>query len=220
MRILARLTLLSLFAATGVALAVYVGSATGPSPETRASAQTVEPRPADEGQNATTANGPGAPQLEQDRPGKSSQADLGESQQDIGVADSSPYTPGNAARALPYGDVGRTRSETSGPLAGTSPQADVPAAGPEADSSAGFGSAPPAITIPEGALLAEPRPPRTLAASGDLGSRLPKSLRLWKALATPFLGQVGGDGDSPAHSVGGPQPPTDGREIVATPPAV
>ncbi len=41
MRILGRFTLLSLFAATGVALAVYVGTATGPSPARRAAGTPV-----------------------------------------------------------------------------------------------------------------------------------------------------------------------------------
>ena len=160
MRILGRLTLLSFFAATGVALAVYVGAATSPSPGPRAAGYSVEQPPANQGENADPANKRGA----------------------------------------------------------KGPEKDVPASGPEADHIAASNSLRPAIAMPEGAIVAEPHPARALqVASGGRSPGLLKSFRLWKAMATPLLSQVGRDLGPPSIEMGPPPPSAENEETAGAP---
>jgi len=198
MRILGRLTLLSFFAATGVALAVYVGAATSPSPGSRAAGQSVEHSPANQAENADPTGKRGARGPEEDGPRSSPQQDIAHTQ---------PYSA-------------QAPSETPGAVAETSPQADVPAPGPEADNLAASNAIRPAIAMPEGAVVAEPHPARSLqVASGGRSAGLLKSFRLWKAMATPLLSQVGRDPGPPPLEMAPSPPSADDEEAAGTPAA-
>ncbi|HUT95187.1 MAG TPA: secretin and TonB N-terminal domain-containing protein [Thermoguttaceae bacterium] len=212
MRILGRLTLLSFFAATGVGLAVYVGAATSPSPGPRAAGYSVEQPPANRGENADPADKRGAKEPEKDVPRSSPQQDGAHTQENV------THTNKDGAHTQQY--AAQAPSETPGAVAETSPRADVPASGPEADHIAASSSMRPAIAMPEGAVVAEPHPARAFqVASGGRSPGLLKSFRLWKAMATPLLSQVGRDLGPPPLEMA-PSPPSAEDEEAANSPAV
>jgi len=199
MRILGRLTLLSFFAATGVTLAVYVGAATSPSPGSRAAGQSVEHSPANQAENADPAEKRGAKGPEEDGPRSTPQQDI--------------------ARTQPYS--AQLPRETPGAVAEASPQADVPPSGPEADHVAPSDSMHSAIAMPEGAVVAEPHPARALRVASDGRSAgLLKSFRLWKAMATPLLSQIGRDPGPPPVEMAPSPPSADDEEPAGAPAAV
>jgi type IV pilus assembly protein PilQ len=175
MRLLGRLTLLSLFAATGVALAVYVGNSLKPSQASDARGSPGWEEPA----------GAGGPLVLADD-GELAEADQGVS------AEPSPLqgaeTQGEAEPAS-----SPTPTTTEEPVAAASLDPPEEAA-PLAPDGADAASAPPALVVPDGPVVAESHPARTLRRPSSAPRLdLSNTMRLWKSMAAPLVGQIAPD---------------------------
>jgi len=211
MRILGRLTLLGLFAATGVGLAVYVAAATRPAPAPRATGQSVERPTADRLPSAESHDRRAAPGPAQDGPPSSPPQDATHARESFADAQEDVAQPGNDdSNTTP--SAAQSPWETPGAVAQASPQADAPPSEPAAEHAAVSDSAGSSIAMPEGAVLAEPHPARAFRlASAERSPGLLGSFRFWKAMATPLLSQLGrAPGPPPAEIA--PSPPSDERK--------
>ena len=187
MRLLGRLTLLSLFAASGVALAVYVGNSIRPSQASDAQAAPARQQPGDAGELA-------GPDQSVSPPPRS-------------VAPSEVQPPSVPAPPAPEDQVAK-----AAPLPQTEQVAPL---GPEQGDSA---SVSPQLIVPKGPVVAEFQSARAFR-SPSLAPRLDLSntLRLWKSMAAPLVGQMAPDanplaevlGPRPSVAESAPQPPID-----------
>ena len=172
MRILGRLTLLSLFAATGVALALYVGFSTSPLPQLHAARHSTGQHPA--------------------KPSKGDQA--------VPPADSIGITgpAEDVSKALPEDQVSQVSPEEG--VQDTSSGTDVPQTTPESAETAHSAPTEPTFKLPIGPIVAEPHPARTFEVSPEgQSSGLLRGLRFWKNLAVPMLSQVAPDLGQPTR---------------------
>jgi len=220
MRILGRLTLLSLFAATGVAVALYVGF----SIPLRSHGQ---PPGHSAGQCLTGTTGApcGAWSPGTDRAPCEAWS--------VGPPASEPAGTNlrlvpveGVSRAEPGGQEDSGKEVTRMPAREAIPQAFSAASGlrtsPEASETRTLdsGSVQLTLSLPPGPVVAEPHPARTFQVrSGEQSPGLLTTFRFWKSLATPLFSQVARDsGQSAQDPAPLPAPAEPGDVVLADPP--